>query len=130
VSGSRAGSVLPLAQPRVTFSSSLCCSRSLNPEALTALEAAYKKEVYPAFQASQLVDMAALQSWSAEQVKVAEAVLADTNKELAELNASLEVMMSSRTTIETTVAEKLAARPDLATQIDEEINTHQWNKDT
>ncbi len=38
--------------------------------------------------------------------------------------------MNSRTTARTTVDEKLAVNPAMQKEIDEEINEHQWTKDT
>ncbi len=38
--------------------------------------------------------------------------------------------MASWTTAHTTVEEKLAVNPAMQKEIDEEINEHQWTKDT
>jgi len=95
--------------------------------AVTTLENAYKNRSLPKYTAA-LPDFEAKKR--AEMLTVAKSVVASTKLELQELSNQLDAFETVKITHDTSIGDLRNRFPKLAKEIEEEINTHQWGKDS
>jgi len=91
--------------------------------AVDALESAYQKKSLPVFHA----ELPAFESKKRQlSMSVVKDIVASTKTDLELLNGQLEEFESIRITRATTSKDLAKRFPEIAREIEEEINTHQW----
>lgn len=94
---------------------------------MTTLENAYKNRSLPTYTAT-LPDFEAKKR--TEMLNVAKSVVASTKIELQELSKQLDAFEQVKITKETSIGDLRNRFPAIAKEIEAEVNTHQWGKDS
>mmetsp|Transcript_4348 Transcript_4348/g.13312 ORF Transcript_4348/g.13312 Transcript_4348/m.13312 type:complete len:172 (+) Transcript_4348:126-641(+) len=102
----------------------------LGPELVAPFESTFTALEFPSVVEAEVEGAAADAKASGEHVAEADSLIAASKARIAELKTMIATMEAKKTSETTTIADVYEQFPEIEQEVDEEINNHEWSKDT